>query len=139
MSNWIKFKSDVQPVPDGVKVTIKTVDGHIRTGAAECFDWGFTGYGFDIVAFRVEDSPQAESTSRELSAREYAAIKLRVPDSGTDWLDVMISKSLRDEFAGKAMQGIMSSWGQHDVTDFEEIASDSKNLANAMLKASKGE
>lgn len=44
-----------------------------------------------------------------LSAREYAAIKLRVPDSGTEWLDAMIRKSLRDELAAKAMQGLLAN------------------------------
>lgn len=28
-----------------------------------------------------------------LSKREYAAILLKVPDSGTDWLDVMIRRA----------------------------------------------
>jgi hypothetical protein len=28
-----------------------------------------------------------------MTLREYAAIKLKVPDSGTDWLDDMIRKS----------------------------------------------
>lgn len=34
-----------------------------------------------------------------LSKIEYAAIHLRVPDSGTKWLDEMIQKARRDEFA----------------------------------------
>lgn len=38
-----------------------------------------------------------------MTLRQYAAIHLKVPDSGTDWLDEMIGKSLRDEFAVKAM------------------------------------
>jgi hypothetical protein len=37
-----------------------------------------------------------------MTLRQYAAIKLRVPDSGTDWLDDMIQQSLRDGFAGQA-------------------------------------
>ena len=37
-----------------------------------------------------------------MTLRQYAAIKLRVPNSGTDWLDEMILKSLRDELAAKA-------------------------------------
>jgi hypothetical protein len=41
-----------------------------------------------------------------MSLRQYAAIKLKVPNSGTDWLDEMIRQSLRDEFAAKAMQSI---------------------------------
>lgn len=36
--------------------------------------------------------------------RQYAAIKLRVPNSGTDWLDEMIRTSLRDDLAAKATQ-----------------------------------
>lgn len=34
-----------------------------------------------------------------MSLRQYAAIKLKIPDSGTDWLDEMIRQSLRDDFA----------------------------------------
>jgi hypothetical protein len=51
------------------------------------------------------DSPKPESTSapipiifentelEKISLREYAAIHLRVPDSGIDWLDKMIRKA----------------------------------------------
>lgn len=41
---------------------------------------------------------------------------------------------LRDKFAIAALQGLIASWGAHDVTDFHEIATDSYNIANAMLK-----
>lgn len=34
-----------------------------------------------------------------MTLRQYAAIKLKVPDSGTDWLDDMIRQSLKDDFA----------------------------------------
>lgn len=44
-----------------------------------------------------------------MTLRQYAAIKLRVPDSGTEWLDEMIIQSLRDEFAAKAMSGMWAS------------------------------
>lgn len=43
-----------------------------------------------------------------MNKRMYAAIKLRVPDSGEEWLDAMIRQSLRDEFAGKAMQAMLA-------------------------------
>lgn len=36
-----------------------------------------------------------------MSLREYAAIKLCVPDSGIAWLDDMIRQSQRDRFAGQ--------------------------------------
>jgi hypothetical protein len=43
-----------------------------------------------------------------MSLRQYAAIKLRVPESGTDWLDDMIRKSLRTDLAAKAMQALIT-------------------------------
>ena len=39
-----------------------------------------------------------------MSLREYAAIKLCVPDSGIGWLDDMIRQSQRDRFAGMALK-----------------------------------
>jgi len=43
--------------------------------------------------------------------------------------------TLRDYFAAKAMQGLLAAWGEHDVTEFSEIASDAYRLADAMLAA----
>lgn len=37
-----------------------------------------------------------------LTAQEYAAIHLKVADSGTPWLDEMIEKARRDELANQA-------------------------------------
>jgi hypothetical protein len=67
-----------------------------------------------------------------MTLRQYAAIKLKVPDSGTDWLDDMIRQSLKDYFAAKAMQGFQGEW-VYDNSD--EIASKAYALADAMLKA----
>ena len=36
-----------------------------------------------------------------MTLRQYAAVILRVPDSGTPWLDKMILKSRRDDFGWK--------------------------------------
>jgi hypothetical protein len=41
-----------------------------------------------------------------MTLRQYAAIHLRVPKSGTRWLDEMIFASLTDEFAKAALQGM---------------------------------
>lgn len=41
-----------------------------------------------------------------MSLRAYAAIKLRVPESGINWLDEMIRKARRDEFAGQVLAGM---------------------------------
>src|SRR5690606_28633215 len=43
-----------------------------------------------------------------MSLRQYAAIHLRVPDSGVDWMDEMIRKAQRDELAAKAMHAIIT-------------------------------
>jgi hypothetical protein len=67
-----------------------------------------------------------------MTMQQYAAIKLKVPDSGVDWLDEMIRQSLKDDFAAKAMQGMM-----HDVSQpvGEVIAEWAYQVADAMLKA----
>lgn len=63
-------------------------------------------------AFPLADSnAEYESTSREhcngMTLRQYAAIKLKVPGSGTGWLDDMIRDSQRDDLAGRAMQALI--------------------------------
>ncbi len=79
-----------------------------------------------------------------MNKRQYAAIKLRVPDSGEEWLDAMIRQSLRDEFAGKAMQAIMQDWTEvalktmptASATDrLERMGKRSYDVAEALLKA----
>ena len=68
-----------------------------------------------------------------VTLRQYAAIKLRVPESGTDWLDDMIRKSNRDYFAAKALQGMLSdsNTGGSD----SQFAESAYAYADAMLKA----
>jgi hypothetical protein len=69
-----------------------------------------------------------------MTLRQYAAIKLKAPDSGTDWLDDMIRKSLKDDFAARAMQ----SFAAHDMAmawSNDRLATETYNLADAMLKA----
>lgn len=46
-------------------------------------------------AFAAPHSPELSigDGSNGLSCREYAAIHLRIPDSGTEWLDEMIRKA----------------------------------------------
>lgn len=82
--------------------------------------------------FRVTDITEPKQSGMTL--RQYAAIKLRVPNSGTDWLDEMIRTSLRDELAAKAAQGICaheSTWGLADTG----IATKAYIIADAMLAA----
>lgn len=68
-----------------------------------------------------------------MNLRQYAAIKLRVPNSGTDWLDAMIVEAKRDELAAKAMQGLLAS--PTDPQSFDAIGVFAYNCADAMLKA----
>lgn len=78
--------------------------------------------------------PNAHNTGMTL--RQYAAITLRVPNSGTDWLDAMIRESLRDEFAGQAMRDVASRFGRLPDTK-HKLASDCFAIADAMLAARK--
>lgn len=55
-----------------------------------------------------------------MSLRVYAAIELRVPDSGVDWLDAMIRRAERHEFAGMVLQGMLAY--QADWEGMEEWA-----------------
>ena len=41
-----------------------------------------------------------------LTPRVYAAIHLRIPDSGIDWLDKMIAKAERRDLAAQVFQAI---------------------------------
>jgi hypothetical protein len=70
-----------------------------------------------------------------MTLRQYAAIKLKVPDSETDWLDDMIRESLHDDFAAKAMQAIVSAIVSNGDVDPQKISQASHIIAEAMLKA----
>jgi len=85
------------------------------------------------------DDAQLKQASRQLAGmtlRQYAAIKLRVPNSGTDWLDEMIEKSLLDDLAGKAMQGLIHHFDFGTFSnDPMRVAGWAYDAADAMLKA----
>lgn len=74
-----------------------------------------------------------------MSLRAYAAIKLRVPESGVDWLDDMIRRAKRDEFAGQALIGIcQSEMGETEfLVEPEVLARAAYKMADAMLAARK--
>ena len=95
-------------------------------------------HAFPFVEMNAEGQPTAIETGMTL--RQYAAIKLRVPNSGTDWLDEMIRESLRDELAGKAMQAF--SRGANNVMFGVSYPDNNMNyalaayaMADAMLEA----
>lgn len=72
-----------------------------------------------------------------ITAQEYAAIRLCVPDSGTEWLDEMIRKALRDRIAGQAMQGWAAAGElmveMKDSGPFGSMAAWSVKVADAMM------
>ena len=68
-----------------------------------------------------------------MTLRQYAAIKLRVPDSGTKWLDDMIRTSLRNDFAAKAIVGILANDSEPSPDKVGSIAQQAYILADAML------
>lgn len=71
-----------------------------------------------------------------MTLRQYAAIKLRVPNSGTDWLDAMIVEAKRDELAAKAMQAYFTDPNVGFGSDVVEAGSQAAyRIADAMLKA----
>ena len=73
-----------------------------------------------------------------LTLRQYAAIRLKVPDSGEEWLDDMIRESRRLDYAGQAMAGLAGSINWYEAKDWEHGATVAEGLACAMLAAKEG-
>lgn len=71
------------------------------------------------------------TTCDGMTLRQYAAIKLCIPDSGTDWLDDMIRKAQRDRFAGQALANRYSQ----DASNEKLVAKWAYQVADAMLEA----
>ena len=95
----------------------------------------------DIPSDQVEERDRAYSAARAeaiggMTLRQYAAIHLRVPNSGTDWLDAMIVEAKRDELAAKAMQAYFTDPNVGFGSDVIEAGSRAAyRIADAMLKA----
>lgn len=77
-----------------------------------------------------------------MTLRQYAAIKLRVPNSGTDWLDEMIITQRRDDLAAKAMQTVIGGGVPHTVEEDERdltfaqwVAKNAHGFADASIAA----
>ena len=74
-----------------------------------------------------------------LTTREYAAIALCIPDSGCDWLDAIIEKRRRDDFAAKASAAVISAIMPQECHRWtsDDFAREGYEIADAMLAASK--
>jgi hypothetical protein len=90
------------------------------------------GPAYPTKNYRGGAVPEATGYSEGKTLREYAAIHLMVPNSGKDWLDDMIRKAQRDQFAAKAMQALVTA---DQMTPRDYVANDAYGYADAMLKA----
>lgn len=70
-----------------------------------------------------------------MTLRQYAAIKLKVPNSGTDWLDEMILESLRNDLAAKAITGIVAISPGFTNDDAKYFSERAYRVADATLEA----
>ena len=89
-------------------------------------------HAYPFVELDAEGKPVAIETGMTL--RQYAAIKLRVPNSGTDWLDEMIREARRDELAARAMQSYFQTQGGRTSEYALKWAEKAFDMADAMLK-----
>ena len=93
------------------------------------------GPAFPMTGMDFRNGQQVEAVhQRGMTLRQYAAIKLKVPDSGTYWLDDMIRKSQRDDFAAKALQGFIGTETEGGML-YDRVAEVAYMYADAMLKA----
>jgi hypothetical protein len=82
-------------------------DGHFVGVVSEavwfnCAGWSFSGALF--MSGLSEELPGTDCATNGLTVREHAAIMLRVPQSGSAWLDAMIRQSNRLELAKAAVR-----------------------------------
>lgn len=68
-----------------------------------------------------------------MTLRQYAAVQLRVPRSGTPWLDDMIRERMRDDFAAAALQGFMAGPHYSVYRTWSQDAQSAYEMADAML------
>lgn len=83
----------------------------------------------------IPDGTWNQTWDPGMSLRQYAAIQLRVPKSGIDWLDEMIRKARRDDVAARAMAGIVASQQCEELElGFETVADLACRQADAMAE-----
>ena len=88
------------------------------------------GPAFPLV---IEEEGCIPQVHKGMSLRQYAAIKLRVPDSGTGWLDDMIRDARRMDYAGQALAGILANPSRLDSID--NTTGGAYTIADAMIAA----
>ncbi|WP_440111708.1 hypothetical protein [Acidovorax sp. BL-A-41-H1] len=86
--------------------------------------------------YTTQEGIRTRIASDGMTIRQYAAIHLCIPESGTDWLDDMIRKAARDKIAAKAMQGSLADGAE--IYKHDEFARWCYELADEMLKVGEG-
>ena len=71
-----------------------------------------------------------------MTLRQYAAIHLKVPNSGDEWLDEMIAASARNDLAAKVLQVALA--GRPESSTAEQLVKLTYVIADEMAKAQKG-
>lgn len=89
------------------------------------------GPAFPVQEFNADGTPATLMVGMTL--RQYAAIHLRVPNSGDDWLDDMIREARWNELTAKVMQGLAAD--PNFVSEPDVVADISCKWATAMLAA----
>ena len=84
---------------------------------------------------RLPAWPRLSPASLGLTKREYAAIHLKQPDSGIEWLDEMIRKAKRDELAAECIWLARDCLYANETGDDEDMARLAYEYADAMLAA----
>jgi len=69
-----------------------------------------------------------------ISARDYACIHLKVPETGKDWLDAIITKAERRELAAAALTGLLSHSGGLLDSQLYRLVEHAYDCADACLR-----
>src|SRR5574343_1386462 len=77
------------------------------------------------------NSPAGQDYNLGMTLREYAAIKLKVADSGNEQLDKMIKQSLWNDFAASALAGHCTSYPEGVY--YANAVNFAFDVANAMM------
>ena len=65
---------------------------------------------------------QVAMWSGGMSVRDYACIELRQAETGRPWLDDLIRKRQRDEFAGQSLRAVRTARPNGDPRDIAVVA-----------------
>jgi hypothetical protein len=87
------------------------------------------------VPIKVMDQERLVIVTPNMTAKEYAAIHLKVPRSGDPDIDAMIRESRRAEFAGRALSKLVFPYGslQHETDEFRLRVNQCFRFADALL------